>query len=41
MSREDDLQPGAAHLVLPEVWKLGTRAQGTAIPERVHTIEWG
>jgi len=35
---EDDLQPGAAHLVLPRVRKSGTRTQGTAIPERIQTI---
>jgi len=38
VQRIDGVQPGAAHLVLSRVRKHGTRTQGTAIPERVHTI---
>jgi len=35
---EDDFLSRTAHLVLSRVRKSGTRTQGTAIPERIHTI---
>jgi len=42
MQHEDDLQPGEKDLVLSRVRKSGTRTQGTAIPERIHTkvLDW-
>lgn len=34
---ENDIQSRAKSLVLPRVWELRTRTQGTAIPERIRT----